>query len=77
MNKLIKISSLVADYHTNFATKDSRKVRGHDKETPYYTHPIGCAFMVMEDNNNSVLTYKKRFELAVSLYTSLRKPNGL
>lgn len=60
---LSKFSSKVAEWHTNFSIKDSSKYRGHDKQTPYYSHPIGCAYFIMEDNNG--ISYNKRLEMAV------------
>ena len=65
--QLNKVINLVMDLHSNKALNEKKTVRGHDNITPYYTHPIGCACMVLEDNNSNILNFDKRFELAVSL----------
>lgn len=66
-SKLINFSNYVANNHSNNAIKTSGTVRGHDRQTPYYTHPIACAFMVLEDNNSEYLTFERRLMLAISL----------
>ena len=65
--QLNKVINLIIKLHSNKALNEKKTVRWHDNTTPYYTHPIGFACMVLEDNNSKVLNFDKRFELAVSL----------
>ena len=65
MLELSIFAAKVSEWHTNYALKESNAVRGHDKQTPYYVHPIGCAYFIMEDNNG--ISYEKRLELAVAM----------
>lgn len=63
MLELSKFSNLISHYHSNYANKESNKTRGHDKQTPYYVHPIGCAYFIMEDNND--IEYFTRLKLCI------------
>ncbi|ROR40946.1 hypothetical protein [Caminibacter pacificus] len=52
-------------FHTEFAKNENNLVRKHDKFTPFYLHPVTCAGMVMEDDNN--INIKDRFLIASTL----------
>lgn len=65
MLELSQFAIKVSEWHSNYALKESNTVRGHDRKTPYYIHPIGCAYFIMEDNNG--ISYEKRLELAVAM----------
>lgn len=60
---LSTLANKVSEWHSNLPLKESNSFRGHDKKTPYYVHPVGCAYFIMEDNNN--ISYEKRFEIAI------------
>jgi hypothetical protein len=65
--QLMEVTSLISNLHSSHPLKESNSVRGHDKTTPYYTHPIACAYMVMEDNNSPFLDFNTRYTLALTL----------
>lgn len=65
--RLYFLSNLASIMHNEYSNTYKKKFRGHDLETPYYTHPIGCAYLIMEDNNSDELNYDTRFKLAVAM----------
>jgi len=66
-NKLANFAGFISEAHMKKSLSPRNAVRGHDGRTPYYCHPIACAFMVMEDNNSDELSFINRVVLAVAL----------
>ncbi len=60
-----ELINLAMYLHIDFAKNESNLVRKHDKFTPFYLHPVTCAGMVMEDDNN--INIKDRFVIASAL----------
>ena len=61
--RLQKAVNLCMKLHTENAKKESKMVRGHDRTTPYWTHPVGMMTWIMEDNNN--ISFEDRYLLGV------------
>jgi len=60
-NILLNLSIKAAQFH-----EIKKQKRGHDREIPYFTHPLACAMWVLEDHNG-VLTTKQREIAALTL----------
>ena len=57
--------NLAMNIHTQYAKQENNLVRKHDKFTPYFLHPVSCAGMAMEDDND--ISIKDRFIIASAL----------